>query len=192
MLTRDNYPSLYGNYRNFKFTDIYPDVATFKLKYNCAIPSGYSAYNITSTQAELVYYLLYSRYGNSTIASSDPTRFEFQVSSLIFQHAPLWLKKLDIQKELRALTTDQIKQGSFQIANHAYNPSTSPSTTALTELTKIDAQNTNRWVKSPLEGYATLMALLDNDATEEFINKFKRLFIKVVEPEIPLWYETEV
>ena len=80
---------------------------------------------------------------------------------------------------------------SFQINNQAVNPSSAPSTSSTTELDKIDAQTTNRWVKSPLEGYANLMVLLEKDATEEFLSKFRKLFISVVEPEIPLWYVSE-
>ena len=186
-----NVESLYGNFRNKKFSEIYPDVTTFKAVYNIAIPSAYSTYNVSTTDAELIYYLLYSRYGNSTIASSDENRFKFQLSSLIFQHAPLWKKQLDVQKELRALTTSDLQKGTFQINNQAVNPSSAPSTSSTTELDKIDAQTTNRWVKSPLEGYANLMVLLEKDATEDFLNKFRKLFIQVVEPEVPLWYVSE-
>lgn len=193
--------SLYGNYRQRTFADIYPTDTEFVNNYQLAVPSefresgsgsGYDpGYTVDANTAKFIYYLLYSRYGNSTIAASDENRFKFAVSALIFQYGPLWRKKLDIQKALRALSTADIQKGSFQIANHAYNPSTAPSTASLTELTKIDQQNTNRWVKSPLEGYANLMMLLDQDATEEFLGKFRKLFIKVVEPELPLWYENE-
>ena len=183
--------SLYGNYRNRKFSEIYPTVTQFKADYNLAIPSSFSTYNVSSTDAELIYYLLYSRYGNSTIASSDENRFKFQVSSIIFQYAPLWKKQLDIQKTLRGLSDSDITAGSFQIANHAFNPSTSPSTTSTTELNKIDEQNTQRWVKSKLDGYASLLLLLNSDPTEEFLGKFRKLFMQIVEPELPLWYVTD-
>ena len=197
----DNYPSLYGNYRNRKFSDIYPTATAFVDNYLLAIPTEFQSsgsgqsydpgYTVDADTAKFIYYLLYARYGNSTIAASDENRFKFQVSSIIFQYGPLWRKELDIQKALRNLSDAEIKQGSFMIANHALNPSSAPSTASLTELTKIDAQNTNRWVKSPLEGYANLLTLLNKDATEEFLNRFRKLFIKVVEPEIPLWYITE-
>lgn len=181
------------------FADIYPTDTDFLNNYQLAVPeefresgsgSSYDAgYTVDASTAKFIYYLLYSRYANSTIASSDENRFKYAVSALIFQYGPLWRKKLDIQKALRELTTSDIQKGSFQIANHAYNPSTAPSTSSTMELNKIDQQNTNRWVKSPLEGYANLMMLLDQDATEEFLGKFRKLFIKVVEP--PLWYESE-
>ena len=180
--------SLYGCYRTRKFCEIYPDFATFKANYNIAIPSGYMSYSLTDNELTLIYSMLLSRYGNSSIASSDEGRFMLQVSSLIFQHAPIWLKKLDIQKTLRSMSLSDLQQGTFSIHNHAYNPSAAPTTTTTTELTKIDDQNTSRWVKSPLEAYANLIALLENDVTEEFLQKFRKLFIQFVEPELPLWY----
>lgn len=43
-----------------------------------------------------------------------------------------------------------------------------------------------------MEAYAQLAALLETDVTEDFLNKFKYLFIKVAAPDYPLLYETEV
>jgi hypothetical protein len=33
--------------------------------------------------------------------------------------------------------------------------------------------------------------MIRSDVTEEFIVKFRKLFIQVVQPELPLWYITE-
>lgn len=76
-----NNNSLYGNYRTRKFTDIFPDVSTFVASYNLGITNP--SYTITEAQAEFVYYLLYSKYGNSHIASSDENQFKFRLSTLI-------------------------------------------------------------------------------------------------------------
>ena len=39
-----------------------------------------------------------------------------------------------------------------------------------------------------MDAYAMLIALLETDVTESFLDKFKKLFLKVVQPELPLWY----
>ena len=77
------------------------------------------------------------------------------------------------------------------IYNHAYHDGTEPSTDTLEELPAINEQNTNNYLKNKLEGYANLTALLDTDVTQDFISKFKNLFLVIVEPELPLWYITE-
>lgn len=180
--------SLYGNYRQVKFTDVYPDVATFLSDYT----SNGIKTTISQESATTLYYLIYSRYGNSVIASSDTNRFKYDLFGTIFSYGPTWEKRLDIQDKLRNLTDDELFAGSTQIHNHAYNPGTAPSTGTLDELPAINEQNTSKYKKDKMSGYAMLVSLLDTDVTESFISKFKKLFITVVQPELPLWYATDI
>lgn len=61
----------FGEYfQTIKFNDIYPDVDTFTTEYNAsALKGGLTEDNITT-----LYYLLYSKYGNSNIANNDTTQ----------------------------------------------------------------------------------------------------------------------
>lgn len=181
------YNNLYGNFVNRKFSDIFPDVEVFKESYK---ESGlYTDTNkIADNSVDILYYLLYARYGNSTIASFDETQFIYKVFSTIFMYGPSWEKRLDIQSKIRALTEEDITIGSKRINNKSYNPSTAPTTDTLDELLTVNEQIADSWKKSKLEGYSNLMILVDTDVTEEFIGKFKKLFITVVEPNLPLWY----
>ena len=180
--------SLYGNFRQVKFTDVFPDVQVFLSLYsdNGGIPAKFSSQDTAKT----LYYLLYARYGNSVIASSDTNQFKFKLLSIIYSYGPAWEKRLEIQDKLRALTEDEITTGNTTIMNHAYNPSTAPSTTSLEELTYINEQDTNKSKRSKMDAYSFLWDLLDTDVTTEFLNRFSALFLKVVQPELPLWYET--
>lgn len=179
---------LYGNYRNRKFTDIYENVDDFATDYNniCVNKMGITAFE--QSDAESLYYLLYARYGNSTIASSDETQFKFKLFSIVFSSGPSWKRKLDAQRKLLQLSDEDIRLGSKAIYNHAFNPSTEPSTATLTEITKIDDQNTTNYLKSQLEGYSALIELIKDDVTGLFLDKFKKLFLTFVVPEGPLWY----
>lgn len=180
--------SLYGNYRQRKFTDIYGDKNTFLTDYKeNGLPT-----TISDDTATTLYYLLYARYGNSTIASSDENQFKYKLFSTVFMYGPTWEKRLDIQEKLRTLTDDQLREGSKAIYNHAFNPSTAPSTDTLDELTTINDQNTTKYKKTPMEGYSTLLMLLETDVTAEFLDRFRKLFLVVVEPELPLWYVTDL
>ena len=180
--------SLYGNYRQVKFTDVWKDVNSFLTEYqNNGIKT-----TISQQSAQTLYYLLYSRFGNSTIASSDTNRFKYDVWGTIFSYGPTWEKRLEIQEKLRGLSDDELFTGATQIFNHAYNPGTAPSTSTLDELTAINEQNTNKNKKDKLNAYAMLMSLLEIDVTQQFLDKFKKLFLTVVQPELPLWYATDV
>lgn len=182
--------ALYGNYRTRKFTDIYPEVETFKEDYNGnGIPTTISDVNITT-----LYYLLYSRYGNSHIASSDENRFKYNLFSIVFSKGPTWEKKLDIQKKLREFSDADLIQGTKAIHNSALNPGTSPSTASLEELSYINQQNTTQYKRAKIEGYSLLMSLLEDDVTSDFIEAFSKLF-NPWGSELPLYYsekETDV
>lgn len=179
--------NLYGNYRNKKFTDIWGDQDSFYADYT----SNGITVTISETTATLLYYLLYARYGNSTIASSDEYQFKYKVFSTIFMYGPTWEKRLELQKEIRALTLEEVQKGGKAIYNTALNPNQSPTTTSLEELKYINSQNTSNFVKSTPEAYAIIIDLLETDVTEEFIGRFKNLFLTVVSPELPLWYVTK-
>ena len=180
--------SLYGNYRQVKFTDVWQTAESFVSDYkNNGIET-----TISDKTATTLYYLLYSRYGNSVLASSDTNRFKYDVWATIFSYGPTWEKRLEIQDKLRNLTDDELFTGATQIYNHAYHPGTAPSTSTLDELTAINEQNTSKNKKGKMDAYAMLIALLETDVTESFLDKFKKLFLKVVQPELPLWYATDV
>lgn len=177
-----------GNYYNRTFGDIYETAADFVEDYTNS--ELYDPNNCISNPT-ILYYLLYSRYGNSTIAAYDENRFRYNLYSIIFMYGPAWEAKLRIQKEFRDLIgSDELFTGSTQINNHSFNPSAAPSTDTFAALPTINDQTANRRVKPKIEAYSGLMAVLKNDVSAEFIDKFKHLFLTIVEPNTPLWYGT--
>lgn len=178
----NNYSS-YGNFRQVKFTDVFPSFEIFKEKY-----TSVKLELLQEKDMEQLYYLLYAYYGNSTIASSDTNQFIYKLFSIVFMYGPTWVKRLEVQKKLRDMSEEELLKGSKTIYNHANNPSTRPSTAALEELTYIDNQSTSNYVKSKLDGYSYLISLLETDVTKQFIDKFKKLFLTIVQPEEELWY----
>lgn len=179
--------SLYGNYRQKRFTDVYNNVNDFLADYgNIGIPPI-----VANESVETLFYLLYARYGNSTIANSDITQFKYRLFSLIYQHGPTWEKKLDLQAKIRTLTDEDLLTGGSAIYNSASNPSTEPTTETLDELQFINSQNVTKYRKTKIEAYALQWDMLTDDITERFLSRFQQLFIQFVAPELPLWYEEE-
>ena len=185
--------TLYGSYRTKKFGDVWSTPNDFIKDYlgngvPATIPTDISNGADQGSVINL-YFLLYARYGNDVIASSDLQRFKMSLFSIIWQYGPNWAKNLEIQSKLRKLTDAEITQGSVQIYNQADNPSTDPSTDTSEFLQYVKTQNTSINKKGKLEGYALLDSLLKRDVTQEFLNRFKPLFKTVVEPEELLLYE---
>lgn len=183
-------------YNTMTFVQVWNDSDVFKNEYlasplattNETIHHGETVGTGNNTvtypdNVELLFALLYAKYGNSPIANGDVNQFKFKVFSIIFKYGPAWEKKLEIQAKIRTLTDDEIKLGSKAIHNHAFNDATAPSTDTLTELSYINDQNTTKYQKSPVEGYMSQWEALSIDITESFINKFKVCFKQFVSPE---------
>ena len=193
----------YGSSRTRSFADIFPNFETFQTAWNNTTFSK-QAVALTQTIPEsgqtdgpanllLIYELLLSRYANSTIASSDENRFILQCMATIFQYAPAWIKRLEIQHTLHEmdLTSEDFLRGSEQIFNTSLNPSEDPSTDTLAHLSTINQQNVNIQKRDKFKALAILEELLQTDITGAFIDKFRYLFRIIVAPQRPLFYITE-
>ena len=178
-----------GTPLNRKFNEIWPTFGDFQDDYkDCELPMSTYFVAYSDAAVKQIYYLLFARYGNSSIASFDETQFKYQIFSTILDYGPTWLERLNLQKKIRALTDDEIARGSSTIYNHAFNPETAPTTQTMDELTYINDQNVSKFKKSPLEAYGLKWQLLDTDVTEPFLQKFKRYFIFIVSADRPILY----
>lgn len=183
--------SYYGSYRTRTFSQIFPNEATFSEEYTNS-KLNINSQKIGEEKVNALYYLLYARFGNSHIASRDENQFKYALFSTIFIYGPTWEKRLETQQKIRQLSDEEIVLGSKAIYNHAFNDGGAPSTATLNEILTINDQNTTHYKKSKIEGYATLLSILETDVTTDFIEKFAKLFLKFVAPDYPLLYETEI
>ena len=192
----------YGSSRTRKFADIFPNFETFQEMWNSTV---FSQQAVALTQAipegetdgpanlMLIYQLLLARYSNSTIASSDENRFKLQCMATIFQYAPAWIKRLEIQHTLHEmdLNSDEFLRGSSQIFNTSLNPSEDPGTDSMEALSTINQQNVNIQKRDKFKALAILEELLKTDITGAFLERFRPLFRTIVAPQRPLFYTTE-
>ena len=184
--------SKYGNYRASTFADIFPDADQFFNEYTKCImftADTEDENKIPSNYMKILWGLLYARYGNSSIASSDPNRFKYQLWSIVYAAGPAWVKKSQLQAKLRALTDEELLTGNKTISNLGYHDGTAPSTATLEEIQAISQQNTINVKRGKMDGIGLLYELLNDDITDTFLSRFKKLFLQVVAPEKPLWYE---
>lgn len=194
------YDVAYGNMRNYTFADMYPTIDAFMNgKQDTSgeyISIGYKTaaipQKISDESATTLYYLLYGQYGNSTIVGADNNQWCYKLWSIVYMYGGTWEKRIAIQDEVRALTIDDAVKGGTSINNQSLNPSEAPVNDSEDILKTINTQVVNRFNKSKVEGYQYLMDLLETDVTKAFLDKFKVLFLKIVAPEEPLYYETEL
>ena len=164
------------------FNEIWANYTTFSTDFSTSPFNGI----IKANNLEILYYLLYAKFGNSFITNLDENQWKFKVFSTIWKYGPAWEKKLEIQanlKELDIKSKDFLK-GARAIYNKALNPETEPSTSALTELTYINEQNTTNYEKSKMDALTQLWNLIATDVTDSFLERFAPLFKRIWNPGI--------
>lgn len=171
---------IFKPYLTLTFAEVWKDYNEFKNDYD-TLMVGFGGSPLKAANIPIVYYLLVARYGENPIANSDVDLFKMKVMSAIYSYGPLWQRKQEIQAALQALTDDDLLTGAKQIYNHAFNPSSAPSTSALEELEYINDQNTANHKKSKMEAYSILWGILHSEQTKEFIDKFKAFFAVFVD-----------
>ena len=187
-----SYPDLRPEYSTKTFAQVYSSYEKFKEDYDALITlvSG-GVQPLTNANVQATFYLLFARYGNNPIVNFDITQFKMKLMSVIATYGPVWEKKKAIQKSLRDLSEAELLQGAKQIYNHAFNPSTEPSTQELEELTHINDQNVTNNKKAKMEAYSILWANLHVDATDEYLNKFKNCFSRFVGDQYPILFAVD-
>lgn len=179
---------IYPTYNTKTFTEIYPKLADFTSDYSTINLGGITDTNLLNK----VYYMLYAKHGNDPITNFDIEQFKYKLFTIICSFGPSFEKRLEIQGKLRALDLDtDVLEGAKAIYNHAYNPSTDPSTQSLNELTYINDQNTTNYKKSKMDAWTQVWGLLSTDLYGDFISRFDKLFKQFVRPNLQLVYEGE-
>lgn len=169
-------------YNHLRFVDVYGNLDKFLDDYNTNV--GVYFYQntapLSTNYIKTLYFLLYAKFGNTPIVNQDVNQFKFKLFATVFSYGPAWQKKLSIQDSLNALTEADIVIGAKQIYNHAFNPSSAPSTDTTNEIEYVNDQNVTKHKKGIVEAYAYLWDNLHASATEEFLNRFKPLFSSIV------------
>jgi hypothetical protein len=173
-----------SQYNTVCFSDIYQDKAELIADFR---DSGFPSV-VSEESLGIIYLLLYGRYANNPIANYDINQWKIKLFSIIYQHGPIWEKRLEIQEKLRKLDEKELLRGSKAINNSASNPDTAPGTASLEELAYINNQTTQQIIRSKLDVYMQLWDAIALDITDEFLGKFKSIFKVFVKPESVLLY----
>lgn len=185
----------FTNHKNtITFGIAYPDYTEFRADYDEFLTSaGIVNPPLHNNNVQLLYYLLSAEYRNAHFRSLDPNQSKQQIFATIFMYGPTWQTRLAIKDELVKLfeerdVNNEFYKGTRQIYNRANNPGTIPSTADLAELQYINQQNTTNTRKSELGAMAELQAVLKEDVSRSFIDKFRTIFDPILGATAPLYY----
>ena len=180
---------LFTNQYTKTLSEIYPTYEDFVNEYqNCGLPNRFNDINFLQT----VYFVLMGEYAASSIMALSEDLFRARFLTMIHSYGPQLERELQIQDNLLKMSDNDLMVSSKAIYNTSLNPSTAPTTDTLDELTTINQQNTTKHVRSKLDAYDYLGQLLDDDLISKFVNRFSKLFVRVLRTNSPLYYTTTI
>lgn len=178
-------------YNTKTFSQVFPTYASFKDCFDNDFDE-YAKNVIPANYLQTLYWLLYARFCDNPIVNYSVINFKAKLVGITWQKGPAWVRKVQLQDSLRALTEDDLLTGARTIFNKALHPETEPGTDTDTELTYINVQDVSKQRRSKLDAYSYLQDVLKNDVSEEFIRHFEKLFSKFVSPTITRIYENDI
>lgn len=166
-----------SGYDTITFSDLFPTADDFIANYD------ESMFPTKLKKLELAYYLLMSRYMNSHISNISVEQAKLRFAATLYMYGPAWERNIDLQEQLRAMTAEELQQGATALYNYAQNPSVKNiKTLDFNALDVLNQQNATLYKKSPLDALQQLQTLMMSDVCKPFMDKFDKLFIKVLPP----------
>lgn len=166
------------------FFDVYDNADDFLDELKSRYSAFYSA-EMGDDMIRLTYWLLAARFGDQAISGyEDLGRWKLRLFSTVYSYGPTWAKKTALQKDLRALTTAQLKDKGKQIYNTALNPNNEPTTD---ELDYVSSQNTTRRTLSDADALQLQYDALNDGLDTAYLSHFTKLFSKFLLPDVPLY-----
>ena len=180
-MNRYNYDRLAPAYNTLTFSQVYKSDVEFIADLSASKFNDVAT--LTEEQKTVICYLIFARFANSPITNLDVGQWKLKLQAILYAYAPTYFKKMEVQKEIRSLDLDTLREGFKNIQNRAFNDATAPSTDTTEEIEYINEQLVNKGKRSIPESYAYLLTVLKTNYTDDFVNKFKILFKKVVDVE---------
>lgn len=169
------------------FLDVFPQSTTL-----AELPSTLDwDVGLTEAQLKKVWQLLAANYGHRALKLSkgDLTQWEMRLCSALEQYGPAYFARLQIQKDIAALSLDDLREAGRSIINHAYNPNSEPSTSSLEELTYINEQNSSGAKLSKADALTLKWKLINTDYTALFLALVgEPLFSRFISDDPAYWY----
>lgn len=172
----------------FYFKDLLPDFNTFK---TFAKETGLDVDNMTASELSVLqhcYNILYWRYSLSNVRYATPEAFYCELGISFDEEFRRYLKRYQIIGEAYKLTLDDFTTLNKAVSNYANNPNDEVDE-PLEPLSYISSQTFQAQFSNKLQAYLLAIETLPSKYDNDFLEKFKHLFINIIPKTIPLYTE---
>lgn len=173
--------------KTFLFKDLLPDYATYKdyVKTELGLDIDLATAEDQAIH-EHCYNILYKRYCLDNVRYPSPQAFYSEFAIALDDSLKQYLKRYKLIQKAYALTDADLTELNRAIQNYANNPNTAP-TNPLDPLEYISSQTLQVNKSNKLQAYLLAIESLPSQYDEDFLNKFKYLFIQIFNKDIPIY-----
>ena len=133
--------------------------------------------SLTESDLEDVYNHLLAQFYNWHYVYVDDLGIALNTMHLIHDYFPNAKQRLDLVASLRAMTVDDFAKSGIQIDSQGSNPKIKTDMDELIDL--VDSQNASFQIRSQEGAIRAKFASLVDGIMDEFIDRFKPLFVKL-------------
>ena len=165
-----------------RFIDAFPqfqntDGTDTKYFWETWLASPFYTSSLTIADLEDIYNHLLAQYYNWHFVYLDDLGIALNVMHIIHDYYPNCKERLKLVDDLRSLTLDDFKKSGIMIDSQGSNPKTATDMDELIDL--VDSQNASFQLKSDEQALRAKFASLYDGVMDEFIDRFKGLFVKL-------------
>lgn len=163
---------------------------TFESFFEVWKKSPFFTNNFTEDDLHHIYNHLLTAYYNWHFIYLDDVGIFLNVFHIIEEYYPNVKVRLELAEELRTMTVDEFKKSGLRISSTGSNPKIE---TAMDDLIKlVDSQNADFQLRSQEQALRTKFSSLIDGIFEDFIERFRPLFIKLYNGLTDYIYENPV
>lgn len=132
-----------------------------------------------------VYNVLYGYYASRHITANEKgeTQWKSRFLTAIGIFTPAYKRKLKIQKDLRTLSEDELRDTGKTVTNISSYPGDVLETED-EQLKSVDNQQRTGVIKGKVDAYGQLNAILKDDVVSAYVNRFNKFFTSVAIEEL--------
>lgn len=190
---RTNY---FKNPTRKRFTDAFPqfkkdslDTSSTSYFLETWLTSPFYDSSITESEVEDIYYHLYARYYDSHYIYPDDKGIALNTMEIIHDYYPNLKERLNIIKQLRDMGIEEFAKSGISINSMGSNPKIETEMDSLIDL--VDSQSASFQLKSQEQTLKAKFYALKDGLYDEFLDRFKRCFVKLYGGVSDYIYENE-
>lgn len=131
----------------------------------------------TKDEIESIYHHLMAEYYNWHFIYMDDLGISLNIMHIIEEYYPNVKCRLDLVEQMRDLSLDEFKKSGIEISSNGANPKIATDMDELIDL--VDSQTANFQLKSTEQVLKAKFLSLYDGVMDQFIKRFKPLFVKL-------------